>query len=28
MSGDTIETEDGHRHRNYAKHLRYFWSIL
>jgi len=25
---DTIETEDGRRHRNYAKHLRYFWPIL
>jgi len=25
---DTIETEDGRRYRNYAKHLRYFWPIL
>jgi hypothetical protein len=22
---DTIESESGSRHRNYAKHLRYFW---
>ncbi|MFX1346985.1 MAG: zinc metalloprotease HtpX [Promethearchaeota archaeon] len=25
---DTIETEMGRRHRNYAKHLRYFWAVL
>ena len=25
---DTIETEQGRRHRNYAKHLRYFWVVL
>jgi Zn-dependent protease with chaperone function len=25
---DTIETEQGRRHRNYAKHLRYFWVAL
>ncbi len=25
---DTIETEEGRRHRNYAKHLRYFWVVL
>jgi heat shock protein HtpX len=25
---DTIETELGRRHRNYAKHLRYFWAVL
>ena len=25
---DTIETEQGRRHRNYAKHLRYLWVAL
>ncbi|MFX1375333.1 MAG: zinc metalloprotease HtpX [Promethearchaeota archaeon] len=25
---DTIETELGRRHRNYAKHLRYIWAVL
>ena len=25
---DTIETEQGRRHRNYAKHFRYFWAAL
>lgn len=25
---DTIETEQGRRYRNYAKHLRYFWVVL
>jgi Zn-dependent protease with chaperone function len=25
---DTIESESGSRHRNYAKHLRYFWAVL
>ena len=25
---DTIETEMGRRHRNYAKHLRYIWAAL
>ncbi|MFX1311790.1 MAG: zinc metalloprotease HtpX [Promethearchaeota archaeon] len=25
---DTIETESGRRHRNYAKHLRYFWVVV
>ena len=25
---DTIESESGSRHRNYAKHMRYFWAVL
>jgi len=25
---DTIETMDGHRYRNYSKHLRYIWTVL
>jgi len=25
---DTIESESGSRHRNYAKHIRYFWAVL
>jgi hypothetical protein len=25
---DTIETESGRRHRNYAKYLRYIWVVL
>ena len=25
---DTIESESGHRHRNYARHMRYLWAIL
>ncbi|MFW9895944.1 MAG: zinc metalloprotease HtpX [Candidatus Thorarchaeota archaeon] len=25
---DTIESESGTRHRNYAKHLRYIWAVL
>ncbi|MBY8984169.1 MAG: M48 family metalloprotease [Candidatus Lokiarchaeota archaeon] len=25
---DTIESESGSRHRNYAKHFRYFWAAL
>jgi Zn-dependent protease with chaperone function len=25
---DTIETMDGHRYRNYTKHLRYIWTVL
>ncbi len=25
---DTIESEAGGRHRNYAKHMRYFWAVL
>jgi len=25
---DTIESESGNRHRNYSKHMRYFWVVL
>jgi hypothetical protein len=25
---DTIESESGSRHRNYAKHMRYIWVVL